>query len=173
MCSVCRLYHVRGPGDSKQCINDKSITSIVRSKLFHTRLVPTRREALPIVRADHREHEDGHNTAEGRLAETYYIVNLRVKHAAVSGKNCPTCAAFEPVKKKPVDPILTTRRGQLVMFDLTKFYVPVICVNTHATSSFAQRVICQNVVTTHPQSSNIVYIVLCKHTQQFPRSHSV
>jgi hypothetical protein len=96
------------------------------------------KHSLAIVLDDHLEHHDGHNCAEPRIAETYYIHNLREKVQQVGGNNCSTCAVHEPIKKKPVDPILTTRRGQLVMFDLTKFIVPVhttlIATHTKPTS---------------------------------------
>ena len=77
------------------------------------------------MKADHERNHDGHNVAEPRISERYLIRNLRDKVTAVSGNNCSICAAHEPVKKKPIVPILTTRRGQLVMFDLTQFYVSV------------------------------------------------
>ena len=101
------------------------IRGIVRAKLYKHRLVPRKREALRLVRADHSAHHDGHNVAEPRLAERYLIKHLRAKVAAVGANNCCVCATHETVPKKPVDPILTKRKGELVMFDLTKFYVSV------------------------------------------------
>jgi hypothetical protein len=116
---------VRGDGDSKKQKVARSVPAMVRSKLCKLRLVPYHSEALRLVKADHRQHHDGHNTAEDRLGAQYLIHDLRAKVMAVGGNNCSVCATHEPVKKKPTMPILTERRGQLVMFDLTKFYVPV------------------------------------------------
>jgi hypothetical protein len=52
-------------------------------------------------------------------------MNLRAKVQSVGADNCSVCATHAPVPKKPVQPILTSRKGELVMFDLTKFYVMV------------------------------------------------
>ena len=120
-----RLYHVRGEGETKKRKMCKTVPGMIRSKLYKYRLVLYRKEALQKVLTDHHIYHEGHNTAEPRLLELYFIKDIRNKVKAVSGDNCPTCRTFEPVKKKPIVPILTTRRGQLVMFDLTKFYVPV------------------------------------------------
>ena len=118
------LYHVRGDDMCKARQESLNITSIVRNKFYKFRRVPRQREGLQIVRRDHQEHHDGHNVAEPRIGHDYLIADLRKKYQAISGNNCPVCAAHEPIKKKPVEPILTTRRGELVMFDLTEYYVP-------------------------------------------------
>ena len=135
---MCRLYHIRGGITAKQKAKQK-IRGLVRAKLFKYRLVPRRREALALVKEDHAQHHDGHNVAEPRLSEQFLIRDLRAKVSAVGANNCCICAAYEPVPKKPVVPILTSRKGELVMFDLTQFYCPVgpthACVRAlHATS---------------------------------------
>ena len=119
-----QLYHVRGDDMCKARQESLNITSIVRNKFYKFRRVPRQREGLEIVRRDHEEHHDGHNVAEPRIGHDYLITDLRKKYQAISGNNCAVCAAHEPIKKKPVEPILTTRRGELVMFDLTEYYVP-------------------------------------------------
>lgn len=121
---MCRLYHIRGGITAKQKAKQK-IRGLVRAKLFKYRLVPRRREALALVKEDHAQHHDGHNVAEPRLSEQFLIRDLRAKVSAVGANNCCICAAYEPVPKKPVVPILTSRKGELVMFDLTQFYCPV------------------------------------------------
>ena len=85
-------------------------------------MVPKKAEILGILRADHRH--DGHNGAESRLTKTYHIPNLRELLGAVSGLNCQICAKFRPIQKIPSKPIVTSRRCQLVMFDLWKMPVP-------------------------------------------------
>jgi hypothetical protein len=120
-----RLYHVRGVGDTKKRKIERSVPSMVRSKFYKYRLVLYKSEALAKIQEDHNIHHDEHNTAEPRLNEMYFVKGLREKVQAVGGNNCSVCASHEPVKKKPTVPILTSRRGELVMFDLTKFYVPV------------------------------------------------
>jgi hypothetical protein len=122
---VCRLYQTRGNDTYKARIQNQSVTSMVRSKLYMKRLVPRKNEALFLIKRDHIENHDGHNAAEGRFATKYLIRDVRAKILAVCGPNCPLCATHESVKKKPAQPIVTSRRGQLVMFDLTKFYVEV------------------------------------------------
>jgi len=122
---ACRLYHVRGHSESKKRKLARSVPSMIRSKLYKFRIVLYHKEALEKVRQDHSVHHDGHCTAEIRLNEQFFIKNIRQKVEAVGGNNCSVCASHEPVKKKPIIPILTSRRGQLVMFDLTKFYVQV------------------------------------------------
>jgi hypothetical protein len=124
-CGVYRLYHVRGNDESKKRKLARNVPAMVRSKLYKFRLVLYHKEALEKVRLDHSTHHDGHCTAETRLNHRYFIKDLRKKVQAVGGSNCSVCASHEPVKKKPTVPILTSRRGQLVMFDLTKFYVAV------------------------------------------------
>lgn len=119
------LFHVRGKGDYSKRRLGRSVPSMVRQKLFKYRRVLMRREAMETVTRDHTLNHDGHNTAEIRLNEHYFIVDIRTKVQSVGGNNCAVCAAHEPVRKKPIIPILTTRKGELVMFDLTKFYVPV------------------------------------------------
>ena len=123
--NFCRLYRKRGEGECKNRVASKNIPSEMRTKLFKYRRVLRANETMTIIRQDHMNNHDGHNTAEIRLNEKYYIVGLRSKVMAVGGNNCTICAAHATVQKKPVQPILTSRRGQLVMFDLTKFYVPV------------------------------------------------
>jgi hypothetical protein len=129
MCLVlCRLYQLRGGQKHKKRTAKQSMPSIVREKFFNLRRVLKKAEAEAMVARDHSTHHDGHNPAEVRLNEHFVIFDLRAKIGAVGGNNCTTCASHEPVRKKPVEPILTSRKGQLVMFDLTKFYVEV----THA-----------------------------------------
>jgi hypothetical protein len=89
-----------------------------------------KREAIKIIRTDHQENHDGHNVSEGRLSLLYMIPNLREKVNSVGGHNCKTCAKHEPIKKKSIQPITTERKGELVMFDLAQFYVPVQTHNT-------------------------------------------
>jgi hypothetical protein len=117
------LYHVRGQDMCKKQEASQNISSKIRSKFYKIRRVLKEKESLAIVRLDHSLHHDGHNVAEPRLNQDYMIHDLREKIKAVDGNRCPTCASHEPVKKNPIVPILTTRRGQLVMFDLTKYYV--------------------------------------------------
>jgi hypothetical protein len=121
-----KLYHKRGDAEYAKRINQRSVPSMVRQKFFKFRRVLKKQESVEMVFKDHAIHHDSHNTAEPRLNERYMIVNLRKKVLAVCGNNCPVCAAHAPVKKKPIVPILTSRKGELVIFDLTKFYVPVI-----------------------------------------------
>jgi hypothetical protein len=116
---------VRESQNHKKRTAKQSFSSKIRQKMYNTRRVLRHAEALQVVAKDHAVHHDGHNTAETRLDQQYYIHELRAKVAAVGGRNCTTCATHEPLRKKPVQPILTRRKGQLVMFDLTKFYVPV------------------------------------------------
>jgi hypothetical protein len=119
------LYKKRGDGETKCRKEAKNVPSRLRDKLFKFRRVPMAKEALKIIQVDHDEHHEGHNTSETRINEKFYIDNLRKKVIAVGGNNCSICAPHAPVLKRPVQPILTTRKGELVMFDLTKFYVPV------------------------------------------------
>jgi hypothetical protein len=123
------MYHVRG-AEGRKRVEGKSVPSTIRSQLFKVRMVPYAREALRIVATDHNAHHDGHNTAEVRLNERFKIPDLRAKVQAVGGNNCSVCAEHAPVPKKPVKPILTSRKGELVMFDLTQFYVPVTAHKT-------------------------------------------
>jgi hypothetical protein len=123
---------VRGDAESKKRKLARSVPSVIRAKIFKFRLVLYHKEALEKVRKDHAAHHDGHCTAELRINEHLFIKGLRLKVEAVGGNNCSVCASHEPVKKKPTVPILTERRGQLVMFDLTKFYVPVRHLLLHA-----------------------------------------
>jgi hypothetical protein len=116
---------VRGEGESKNVKEAQSIRFVLKAKWFKRREVLRHAQSLDVVLADHREHHDGHNVAEPRLSSKYVINNLREKVNAVDGNKCQVCATHEPVKKKPITPICTTRKAQLVMFDLTKFYCPV------------------------------------------------
>ena len=93
--------------------------------MFKYLRVLKRLESSKIIRRDHRGRHDGHNAVEGRLAHRFMVTNLREMVVSVGGNNCSICAVYEPIKKKSVPPIITERKGQLVMFDLAKFYVPV------------------------------------------------
>lgn len=120
-----RLF--RNP-DQKRSVTqtaNTSVASLVRGKLFGLKEVLGKNAALRIVLEDHKAHHDGHNAAEPRLQKLYVIYNLRAKIMAISGENCPLCKVYAPIPKKPPMAILTRRRGELVMFDLTKFYVTV------------------------------------------------
>lgn len=121
----CRLYHVREGADTRKQMANKSVPSAIRAQFYRFRLVLYKQEALHTVASDHAIHHDGHNSAEIRINQRYKIHDLRLKVQAIDGNNCPVCATHAQVPKKPVQPILTTRKGQLVMFDLTKFYVIV------------------------------------------------
>jgi len=116
---------VRGDAECKSRKLNRSVPAMVRAKFYKFRLVLYQQEALDKVRNDHKLHHDGHNTAEPRISEHFFVKNLREKVQAVGGNNCSICASHEPVKKRPTVPILTSRRGQLVMFDLTEYYVSV------------------------------------------------
>ena len=119
------LFHVRGGGDSKQRKQEKSITSLVQAKWHKYREVPRYNDSLQIVQAAHNANHQGHNILQARISQTFFIPGIAAKCIAVSGRNCQTCATHEAVKKKPTQSILTSRRGELVIFDLTKFYCPV------------------------------------------------
>jgi len=114
------MYFLRGP-ESKSRKGKKSIQAKVRSHLYHRRLVPTASEIEAIVLADHRH--DGHNSAEDRLLRKYYIENIR-KVVQDCIRNCTICETFQCIPKIPTQPIITSRFLQLVMFDLTQYYVP-------------------------------------------------
>ena len=90
--------------------------------MHNTRIVPERKDVYDILQRDHARYHDGQNKMEERLTEKYYMKGLRVLCKQVCAKNCPICAEWQaPVKKEP-EVILTTRRMQLVQFDLTAFY---------------------------------------------------
>ena len=136
------LYHHRNDKNTcKKRKEDRGIRSTVRAKFYNIRRVPRKQQSLDIVQDDHNRYHDGHNGAEGRLGQMFKIDHLRDKINAVDGNNCPVCATHQPLKAKPIQPILTSRRGQLVMFDLTQFYVPVrlhaYVVNVHDEYTYA------------------------------------
>ena len=115
------LLSISGTGSTKRR-RDRSVPSHIRSKLFNTRIVPKAKHIMRIILEDHDHF--GHNKAEYRLSTKYRIHGLRELVQSVSGNNCPVCAKFQPIPKIPTRPIVTSRRNQLVMFDLTQFYVP-------------------------------------------------
>ena len=119
------LFHIRSGGETKKRNANKSIISKVKQKFAKLQEVPKYRESLEIVQEYHNHTHEGHNTVEYRIGKKFFIPNLSAKVLAVSGNHCPICAVHEAIKKKPPEAILTSRRGELVMFDLTKFHVPV------------------------------------------------
>ena len=125
------LYHYRSDKNTcKKRKDERGIRSTVRAKFYNIRRVPRRQQSLDVVQQDHDRYHDGHNVSEPRLGQMFMIEHLRDKINAVDGNNCSVCAIHQPVKAKPIQPILTSRRGQLVMFDLTQFYVPVTLLQT-------------------------------------------
>jgi hypothetical protein len=119
------LYHVREGNMTKKRKDARSITSVVQARWHNMREVPRHQESLQIVQQLHDANHQGHNVLQARLSQKFFIPNLAAKCLAVSGNNCKVCATHEAVKKKPAGAILTSRRGELVIFDLTKYYCPV------------------------------------------------
>jgi GGDEF domain-containing protein len=78
-------------------------------------------EAWRVVEADHKKYHDGHNRAEGRLANLYMIVGVRAL-TQYARAQCKVCEGFEHQTKDAVQPIMTTRPMELIMFDL--FFLP-------------------------------------------------
>ena len=71
-----------------------------------------------IVEKDHREHHDGHNRTEFRLAVDYSIPRVRLYIEYARTQCTDVCQVFDRMPKGCVQPIITTRPFQLMMFDL-------------------------------------------------------
>ena len=117
------LYRMRGANASKKQEEKQSIGFKVRVKWHGLLEVPRQAESIRIIQEAHNMNHHGHNILQARIGNKFFIPGLAAKCVAVSGNNCPVCAKHETVRKKPVESILTSRRGQLVMFDLTKYYL--------------------------------------------------
>jgi transposase InsO family protein len=115
-----KLYYLNG-AESVKRKQERTPAADARKHIFRRRYVPRADEIEAIIAKDHTH--SGHNAAEMRLRDQYMIVNLRKRVNAVHADNCPICDKFKPIKKIPTRAILTSRRLQLVQFDLTKFYV--------------------------------------------------
>jgi hypothetical protein len=90
-------------------------------------LVPRMGRMWEIIEEDHREHHDGHNRAEPRLGNKYFIPGQRAFIAHAHSLCVDVCQIFDTMPKGCVTPIITTRVMQLLMFDL--FFLP--CPDTH------------------------------------------
>ena len=110
-----RLYYKRGRRKAKNLPK-----RIMRSSVPNVEVV---RQDLAwlIVEADHKKYHDGHNRAEERLGNRYLIVRVRTM-TKYARDLCKVCESFENTIKDAVQPIITTRPMELVMFDL--FFLP-------------------------------------------------
>ena len=117
---IHKLYYVNGSESAKRK-QERTASSDTRKHVYRRRYVPRADEIDEIIAKDHTH--SGHNASEMRLRDQYLITNLRQRVESVHGDNCPICDKFKPIKKIPTRPILTSRRLQMVQFDLTKFYV--------------------------------------------------
>jgi transposase InsO family protein len=85
-------------------------------------LVPRLGAMWKLIEKDHRKHHEGHNRAETRLNQHHYLPNCR-QYVEYCQKQCTrVCGVFGHMPKGCVQPIITSRPLQLVMFDL--FFLP-------------------------------------------------
>ena len=110
-----RLYYKRGHRTAKNLPKRMMRTRMPNVEILRLDM------AWRIVEADHKKYHDGHNRAEARLANLYLIVRVRtfMKYAR---SLCNLCEGFEHTTKDAVQPIITSRPMELIMFDL--FYLP-------------------------------------------------
>lgn len=119
------LFHIRDGNLTTKRKESRSITSVAQAKWHNLRMVPKHADSLRLVKSLHEANHQGHNILQARLSQKFFIPGLSQKCMDVSGGNCSVCSTHAAVRKKPANAILTSRRGELVMFDLTKFYAPV------------------------------------------------
>ena len=155
------LYHVREGNMTKKRKDARSITSVVQARWHNMREVPRHQESLQIVQQLHDANHQGHNVLQARLSQKFFIPNLAAKCLAVSGNNCKVCATHEAVKKKPAGAILTSRRGELVIFDLTKYYCPVRHLMLFSPRSSDWHIRCASALVTHARVLNRTWHIRC------------
>ena len=160
------LFHIRDGNMTTKRREGRNITSVAQAKWHNLRMVPRHADSLRLVKSFHEATHQGHNILQARLSEKFFIPNLSQKCMDVSGANCSVCSTHAAVPKKPANAILTSRRGELVIFDLTKFYVPVrprvpharrVCVLAHAlVRAIVQVPVACEPVTMHDRTARVL-----------------
>ena len=120
-----RRYQISDNGHLQYKRNGNRPTSVpaqLRNAISEWRTIPFADEEWDIVANEHAKNHKCTNTLERTVSLHYAVPNLRDIALEVR-KRCTECEKFAPPHKVGPTWILTKRKGQIVMFDLSKLSI--------------------------------------------------